>query len=198
MTRLGARRTGATSVPGPEAAAGARCSDSQGAGCSSCAGPGWGPDGRCTSRAHMGSKQEKQSSTYTLHSSTLPQHLTMPTACPPPQVLPMNTGVEGGETAIKLARRWGYDVKGVPKYQAKVLFARGNFWGRTLAAVSSSTDPSSYEGFGGWPGHTCCCWGCWGWGCCCCCRASPAVGACRGDACAHRMHQHWRCMQHHK
>ena len=39
---------------------------------------------------------------------------------PPPQVLPMNTGVEGGETALKLARRWGYDVKGVPKNQAKV------------------------------------------------------------------------------
>lgn len=64
------------------------------------------------------------------------------------KVLPMNTGVEGGETAIKLARRWGYDVKGVPRNQAKVLFAENNFWGRTLAAVSSSTDPSSYEGFG--------------------------------------------------
>lgn len=46
------------------------------------------------------------------------------------------------------ARRWGYDVKGVPRNQAKVLFAENNFWGRTLAAVSSSTDPSSYEGFG--------------------------------------------------
>nr|QKY14910.1 ornithine transaminase (OAT) [Polytomella parva] len=64
------------------------------------------------------------------------------------KVLPMNTGVEGGETAIKLARRWGYDVKGVPKNQAKVLFAKGNFWGRTLAAISSSSDPSSYGGFG--------------------------------------------------
>lgn len=64
------------------------------------------------------------------------------------KVLPMNTGVEGGETAIKLARRWGYDVKGVPKNQAKVLFAAGNFWGRTLSAISSSTDPSSYTGFG--------------------------------------------------
>ncbi|KAJ9508493.1 hypothetical protein QJQ45_012019 [Haematococcus lacustris] len=64
------------------------------------------------------------------------------------KVLPMNTGVEGGETAIKLARRWGYDVKGVPSGQAKVLFAKGNFWGRTLAAISSSTDPSSYSGFG--------------------------------------------------
>ncbi|EFJ42127.1 ornithine transaminase [Volvox carteri f. nagariensis] len=46
------------------------------------------------------------------------------------KVLPMNTGVEGGETAVKLARRWGYDVKGVPANSAKVLFARGNFWGR--------------------------------------------------------------------
>lgn len=57
----------------------------------------------------------------------------------------MNTGVEGGESAIKLARRWGYDVKGVPKYEGKILFAENNFWGRTLAAVSSSTDPESYE-----------------------------------------------------
>ncbi len=64
------------------------------------------------------------------------------------KVLPMNTGVEGGETAIKLARRWGYNVKGIPENQAKVIFAEGNFWGRTLAAISSSTDPSSYKGFG--------------------------------------------------
>ncbi len=64
------------------------------------------------------------------------------------KVLPMNTGVEGGETAIKLARRWGYAVKGIPENQAKVIFAEGNFWGRTLAAISSSTDPRSYNGFG--------------------------------------------------
>ncbi|KAL6777819.1 OTA1 [Auxenochlorella protothecoides x Auxenochlorella symbiontica] len=64
------------------------------------------------------------------------------------KVLPMNTGVEGGETAVKLARRWGYSVKGVPKNQAKILFARENFWGRTTTAISSSTDPESYEGFG--------------------------------------------------
>lgn len=64
------------------------------------------------------------------------------------KVLPMNTGVEGGETAVKLARRWAYDKKGVPENQAKVIFARGNFWGRTMAAISSSTDPSSYKGFG--------------------------------------------------
>jgi len=64
------------------------------------------------------------------------------------KVLPMNTGVEAGETAIKLARRWGYKVKGIPTNQAKIIFATGNFWGRTLAAISSSTDPSSYENFG--------------------------------------------------
>jgi ornithine--oxo-acid transaminase len=70
------------------------------------------------------------------------------------RVLPMNTGVEGGETAIKLARRWAYDVKGVPENKAKLVFAEGNFWGRTLAAISSSNDPSSYKGFGPYmPGY---------------------------------------------
>ena len=64
------------------------------------------------------------------------------------KVLPMNTGVEAGETAVKLARRWGYQVKGIAENQAKIIFAAGNFWGRTLAAISSSTDPSSYEKFG--------------------------------------------------
>lgn len=64
------------------------------------------------------------------------------------KVLPMNTGVEAGETAIKLARRWGYKVKGIATNQAKIIFATGNFWGRTLAAISSSTDPSCYENFG--------------------------------------------------
>ena len=56
--------------------------------------------------------------------------------------------MEAGETACKLARKWGYTVKGVPNNKAKIIFADGNFWGRTLAAISSSTDPSSYEGFG--------------------------------------------------
>ena len=64
------------------------------------------------------------------------------------KVLPMNTGVEGGETAIKLARRWGYINKGIEENKAKVIFARNNFWGRTLAAISSSTDPGSYFQFG--------------------------------------------------
>lgn len=70
------------------------------------------------------------------------------------KVLPMNTGVEGGETAIKLCRKWAYTVKNVPRDRAKIIFVNGNFWGRTLAAISSSTDPSSYAGFGPYmPGY---------------------------------------------
>ena len=64
------------------------------------------------------------------------------------KVLPMNTGVEGGETANKLARKWGYLKKNIPENKARILFVKGNFWGRTLAAISSSDDPLSYEGFG--------------------------------------------------
>lgn len=64
------------------------------------------------------------------------------------RLLPANSGVEAGEAAIKLCRRWGYDVKGIPENQAVVLFAGGNFWGRTMAAISSSTDPESRGGFG--------------------------------------------------
>ena len=70
------------------------------------------------------------------------------------KVLPMNTGVEGGETANKLARKWGYIKKGIPENKARIIFVNGNFWGRTLAAISSSDDPSSYKGFGPYmPGY---------------------------------------------
>src|ERR1043166_7461308 len=70
------------------------------------------------------------------------------------KVLPMNTGVEGDETAMKLARRWAYDVKGVKENQAKLVFAKGNFMGRTLGAISASNDPSSFKGFGPYmPGY---------------------------------------------
>jgi len=64
------------------------------------------------------------------------------------RVLPMNTGVEGGETAVKLARKWAYEKKGVAKNKAKIIFVTGNFWGRTLAAISSSNDPLSTKNFG--------------------------------------------------
>lgn len=64
------------------------------------------------------------------------------------KVLPMNTGVEGGETAVKLCRKWAYTKKGIAENKAKIIFANGNFWGRTLAAISTSDDPDSYAGFG--------------------------------------------------
>jgi len=64
------------------------------------------------------------------------------------RMLPMNTGVEAGETAIKLCRKWGYQKKNIPENQAKIVFVQGNFWGRSIAAVSSSTDPVTYKEFG--------------------------------------------------
>lgn len=71
------------------------------------------------------------------------------------KVLPMNTGVEGVETAIKLARRWGYEVKGIAENKAKIIVFEGNFHGRTLNVISFSTDPSARKGFGPFmPGYT--------------------------------------------
>jgi len=64
------------------------------------------------------------------------------------KVLPMNTGAEGGETAIKLTRKWAYKVKGIRQDQAKIIVAEGNFHGRTMAAVSISTDPDCRSDFG--------------------------------------------------
>jgi ornithine--oxo-acid transaminase len=64
------------------------------------------------------------------------------------KVLPMNTGVEAVETALKLARRWGYDVKGIPENAAKIIVVEDNFHGRTSAVISFSTDPASYKNFG--------------------------------------------------
>ncbi len=64
------------------------------------------------------------------------------------RMLPMNTGVEAAETAVKLARRWGYEVKGISKDKARIVFVNGNFWGRSIGAISASTDPSSRNNFG--------------------------------------------------
>jgi ornithine--oxo-acid transaminase len=70
------------------------------------------------------------------------------------KLLPMNTGVEGVETAIKLARRWGYNKKGIPSNQAKIIVCEGNFHGRTLNVISFSTDPDSNKNFGPYtPGY---------------------------------------------
>ena len=64
------------------------------------------------------------------------------------KVLPMNTGVEAVETAIKLCRRWAYDVKGVAENKAKIIVCENNFHGRTSTVISFSSDPSSYKNFG--------------------------------------------------
>lgn len=64
------------------------------------------------------------------------------------KVLPMNTGAEADETAIKLCRRWGYDVKGIPTNEAKIIVCAENFHGRTTTIISMSTDPDSRGGFG--------------------------------------------------
>lgn len=64
------------------------------------------------------------------------------------KVLPMNTGAEADETALKLARRWGYKVKGIPENEAIILCCEGNFHGRTISIISMSTDPDSYGDFG--------------------------------------------------
>lgn len=64
------------------------------------------------------------------------------------RLLPMNTGVEAVETAIKLCRRWGYAVKGIPENKARIIVCAGNFHGRTSTVISFSSDPASYAGFG--------------------------------------------------
>ncbi|PWD97797.1 ornithine--oxo-acid transaminase [Marinilabilia rubra] len=64
------------------------------------------------------------------------------------KVLMMNTGAEADETALKLCRKWGYDKKGIPENQAKIIVCEGNFHGRTITIVSMSTDPDSYKGYG--------------------------------------------------
>ncbi|MBW0103269.1 ornithine--oxo-acid transaminase [Pseudonocardia sp. KRD291] len=63
-------------------------------------------------------------------------------------VLPMNTGAEAVETGIKLARKWGYEVRGVPPGRARIVVAAGSFHGRTTTVVGFSTDPSARDGFG--------------------------------------------------
>ncbi|GJQ86228.1 Oat [Trypoxylus dichotomus] len=72
------------------------------------------------------------------------------------KIVPMNTGVEADDTACKLSRKWGYRRKKIPKNQAKIVFCSENFWGRSLAAVSASTDPDAFEDYGPFmPGFTC-------------------------------------------
>ena len=71
------------------------------------------------------------------------------------KLLPMNSGAEAVETAIKLCRKWGYEVKGIPANQARILVCDGNFHGRTTGVISFSNDPDSTGGFGPYmPGYT--------------------------------------------
>lgn len=62
--------------------------------------------------------------------------------------IPMNSGAEAVETALKLARKWGYQIKGIPKYQAEIIAVNGNFHGRTISIISASTEPFYREDFG--------------------------------------------------
>ncbi len=64
------------------------------------------------------------------------------------KVLPMNSGAEGDETALKLCRRWAYDVKGIKDGEAKIIVCENNFHGRTITVISMSTDPDAYRGYG--------------------------------------------------
>jgi len=64
------------------------------------------------------------------------------------RVLPMNTGAEADETALKLCRKWAYQKKGVPEGQAKIIVCEGNFHGRTITIISMSTDPDAYNDYG--------------------------------------------------
>ncbi len=64
------------------------------------------------------------------------------------KVLPMNSGAEGDETALKLCRKWAYKVKGIKENEAKIIVCENNFHGRTITIVSMSTDPDSYGGYG--------------------------------------------------
>lgn len=64
------------------------------------------------------------------------------------KILPMNSGAEADETALKLTRKWGYKVKGIPKNEARIVVCNGNFHGRTITIVSMSSDPESYNDYG--------------------------------------------------
>lgn len=83
------------------------------------------------------------------HSDALGEFARYITACfGYDKVLPMNTGVEAVETGIKLCRKWGYEIKGIPENEAKIIVCEGNFHGRTTTVISFSSDPSSKKNFG--------------------------------------------------
>ena len=108
--------------------------------------------GHCHPRIYEAMLQQARRVTLTsraMHNDRMPallEHLTR--VCGYDKALLMNTGVEAVETAVKLARRWGYRVKGIPKDTARIVVFSNNFHGRTIAAVSASTTPEYRDAFG--------------------------------------------------
>ena len=108
--------------------------------------------GHCNAELIAAAKQQLEEVTLTsraFHNDQLgPMCGELAELCGMEMVLPMNTGAEGVETAVKTARKWGYEKKGVPDDQAKIICCENNFHGRTTTIISFSTDPTCREGFG--------------------------------------------------
>ncbi len=116
--------------------------------------------GHCHPRVHAALVEQARRLTLTsraLHNDRMPGFLAKLTRlCGYDKAVPMNTGVEAVETAIKLARRWGYAAKGIVEDRAEIVVFENNFHGRTIAAVSASTTPEYRAGFGPFlPGFVC-------------------------------------------
>ncbi|MBU0617514.1 MAG: ornithine--oxo-acid transaminase [Planctomycetes bacterium] len=108
--------------------------------------------GHCNAELIAAAKQQLEEVTLTsraFHNNQLgPMCGELAELCGMEMVLPMNTGAEGVETAIKTARKWGYEKKGVPANKAKIICCENNFHGRTTTVISFSTDPVARTGFG--------------------------------------------------
>ena len=108
--------------------------------------------GHCNAELIAAAKQQLEEVTLTsraFHNDQLgPMCGELAELCGMEMVLPMNTGAEGVETAIKTARKWGYEKKGVPANKAKIICCENNFHGRTTTVISFSTDPMARTGFG--------------------------------------------------
>jgi ornithine--oxo-acid transaminase len=108
--------------------------------------------GHCNAELIAVAKQQLEQVTLTsraFHNDQLgPMCRELAELCGMEMVLPMNTGAEGVETAVKTARKWGYDKKGVPANKAKIICCENNFHGRTTTVISFSTDPVARTGFG--------------------------------------------------
>lgn len=108
--------------------------------------------GHCHPKIVQSFIEQSQKLTLTsraFHNNLLGEYEKFITACfGYDKVLPMNTGVEAVETAIKVCRKWAYEVKGIPENKAKIIVCEGNFHGRTSTVISFSSDPQSTKNFG--------------------------------------------------